>query len=194
MTIKNAFQFPVFAIFENDFLNDSNCLFVRHGVQLPFLSFCVSQKPVQSVRHKSKMPPPDLVGINFGTALRKAEGLEVVAGFGELEVGDAVAEELLLGEFLDEDDLGGDEDGGLAGCVGNGDFDESAIVVTLVALEAEAAAGHVFADDDVIAALRVADASGIVDLDARVLAAIDAGRFLLLRGRHGEDGHTRLRT
>jgi len=44
-------------------------------------------------------------------------------GFGELEVGDAVAEELLLGKLLGEDDLGGDEEGVLAGCIGNGDFD-----------------------------------------------------------------------
>ena len=117
--------------------------------------------------------------------------LEEVAGLGELEVGDAVAEEALLGEFLDEDDLGGDEDGGLAGCVGNGDFDEGAIVVALVALEAEAAFGHVFAGDDVIAAVGMADAGGIADLDANVFAAIDARMRRFLRGRNGEDGSLR---
>ena len=118
--------------------------------------------------------------------------LEEVAGLGELEVGDAVAEEALLGEFLDEDDLGGDEDGGLAGCVGNGDFDEGAIVVTLVAFEAQAAFGHVFADDDVIAAVGMVDAGGVTDLDANVLAAIDARMRRFLRGRNGEDGGSRL--
>jgi hypothetical protein len=35
---------------------------------------------------------------------------------------DAAAEEALLGEVFDEDDLGGDEDGGLAGVVRDGDF------------------------------------------------------------------------
>ena len=130
--------------------------------------------------------------------------LEVVAGFGfgELEVGDAVAEELLLGKLLGEDDLGGDEEGRLARCVGNGDFDEGAVVVALAAFEAQAAARHVLAGDDVVAALGMADASGVVDLDARVLAAIDArgGRGWLRSGRgffwsgrrHGEDGGRRL--
>ena len=116
-------------------------------------------------------------------------GLEGVAGFGfgELEIGNAVAEELLLGEFLEEDDLGGDEEGGLAGRVGNGDFDEGAVVVALGAFEAEAAARHVFACDDVVAALGMADASGVADFDARVLAAIDLGHIRLGRGRQGCD-------
>ena len=109
-------------------------------------------------------------------------------GFGELEIGDAVAEELLLGEFLGEDDLGGDEEGGLAGQVGNGDFDEGAVVVALGAFEAQAAARHVLAGDDVVAALGMADASGIADFDAGVLAAIDLGHIRLGRGRHGENG------
>src|SRR6267142_1465998 len=113
------------------------------------------------------------------TRLRRR--LEVVAGFGfgELEIGDAVAEELLLGKLLGEDDLSGDEEGGLAGQVGNGDFDEGAVVIALGAFEAEAAARHVLAGDDVVAALGMADASGIADLDAGVLAAIDAGDIRL---------------
>jgi len=109
-------------------------------------------------------------------------------GFGELEVGDAVAEELLLGEFLGEDDRGGDEEGVPAWYVGNGDFDEGAVVVALAAFEAEAAARHVFAGDDVVAALGMADAGGVADLHARVLAAIDLGHIRLRRGRHGENG------
>ena len=100
-------------------------------------------------------------------------------GFGELEVGDSVAEELLLGKLLGEDDLGGDEEGGLARYIGNGDFDEGAVVVALAAFEAEAAARHVLAGDDVVAALGMADASGIADLDAGVLAAIDLGYIRL---------------
>jgi len=113
----------------------------------------------------------------------------VVGEFGELDVGDAVAEELLLGKLLGEDDLGGDEEGGLAGFVGNGDIDEGAFVVALAAFEAEAAARHVFAGDDVVAALGMADASGVADFNARVLAAIDTGRIRLGRGRrHGENG------
>jgi hypothetical protein len=103
---------------------------------------------------------------------------------------DAVAEEMLLGEFFDVDDLGGDEDGGLAFLVGDGDFDEGLSVVVLGALEAEAAFGHVFAGDDVFAALGVADASGVVDFDARVLAAVGGrgGGFFGRGWRQGEDG------
>ena len=108
---------------------------------------------------------------------------------------DAAAEEGLFGERLDEDDLGGDEDGGLAGLVGNGDFDEGPYIVLLAALEAQAALGHVLTGDDVVSALGLTDAGGVVDLDARVLAAIDAsgGRGWLWRGgRDGEDGGLRL--
>jgi hypothetical protein len=107
---------------------------------------------------------------------------------------DAAAEEALLGEFLDEDDLGGDEDGGLAGLVGHGDFDEGLGVIVLAALEAQAALGHVLADDDVVSALLIANAGGVFDFDARVLAAIGArrGGLFLNRRRHGEDGRSRL--
>ncbi len=103
---------------------------------------------------------------------------------------DAVAEEALLGEFFDEDDLGGDEDGGLAGLVGNGDIDEGLRIIFCAALEAQAAFGHVFAGDDVFAPLGMANASGVSDFDARVFAAIDArrGGFFLSGRRDGEDG------
>src|SRR5712664_4011960 len=116
-------------------------------------------------------------------------GLEGAAGLGGFEVLDAAAEEALFGEFFDEDDLGGDENGGLAGLVGNGDFDEGSHIVLLAALEAQAALGHVLAGDDVVAAVGLTDAGGVVDLDARVLAAIDAsGGIFLKRRRHGDDG------
>ena len=103
---------------------------------------------------------------------------------------DAVAEEALLGELLDEDDLGGDEDGGLALLVGDGDIDEGLGVIVFGAFEAQAALGHVLALDDVIAALGMADAGGVSDFDARVFAAIDArrGGFFLSGRRDGEDG------
>ncbi len=111
-----------------------------------------------------------------------------------MEVLDAAAEEALFGEFFDEDDLGGDENGGLAGLVGNGDFDEGLHIVLLAALEAHAAFGHVLALDDVIAALGMADAGGVVDFDAGVFAAIGArsGGSFVNRGRDGEDGGLRL--
>jgi len=111
---------------------------------------------------------------------------------------DAAAVEALLGEFFGEDDLGGDEDGGLAGLVRDGDFDEGPGVILLAALEAQAALGHVLALDDVIAAPGNADAGGVSDFDARVLAAIGArhgrrGGGLFSGGtRHGEDDGLRL--
>ena len=103
---------------------------------------------------------------------------------------DAVAEEFLLGEFFDENDLGGNEDGGLALFVGNGDLDEGLGVVMSAAFETESAFGHVLALDDVVAAFGMFDAGGIIDFDARVFAAIGArgGGLIGRRGSHGEDG------
>ena len=110
---------------------------------------------------------------------------------------DAAAEEALLGELFDEDDFGVDEDGGLAVLVGDGDFDEGLLVVLLAALEAQAAFRHVLAGDDFVAALGMADASGVGDFDARVLTAIGGRRGGSCGckgswGRHGEDGGLRL--
>ena len=120
--------------------------------------------------------------------------LEIGAGLGGLEVLDAAAEEALLGEFLGEDDLGGNEDGRLAGLVGDGDLDEGLGVIPLAALETQAALGHVLALDDVIAAPGMADAGRVGDLDAGMLAAIGAWRGGLFASRrsHGEDGSLRL--
>src|SRR5882762_7663394 len=50
-------------------------------------------------------------------------GLGIGAGVGACQVLDAAAVEALLGEFFGEDDLGGNENGGLTGLVGDGDFD-----------------------------------------------------------------------
>ena len=107
---------------------------------------------------------------------------------------DAAAEEALLGEFLDEDDLGGNENGGLAGLVGDGDIDEGLRIIFCAAFEAQAAFGHVLALDDVVAALGMADTGRVGDFDARMLAAIGARRGGLVGSgrRHGEDRGLRL--
>jgi hypothetical protein len=106
-----------------------------------------------------------------------------------LEEGDAAAEEFFFGKFDDGDDLRGNENGDLADDVRNGDFDERAFVVGLFAFEAQPAAGHVLAEDDVVSALWMADEGGVVDLGARMLAALLARSVGLLdRGqRHGEN-------
>ncbi len=108
---------------------------------------------------------------------------------------DAVAEEALLGEFFGEDDLGRDEDGGLAGLIGDGDIDEGLRIIFCAAFEAQAAFGHVLAGDDVVAAaLGMADTGRVGDFDARMLAAIGARRGGLVGSgrRHGEDRGLRL--
>ncbi len=108
---------------------------------------------------------------------------------------DAATEEALLGEFLGEDDLRGNENGGLvAGLVGDGDLDEGLGVIPLAALETQAALGHVLALDDVIATPGMADAGRVGDLDAGMFAAIGArrGGLFASRRRLGEDGGLRL--
>ena len=107
---------------------------------------------------------------------------------------DAAAEEGLFGEGFDEDDMGGDEDGLLAGRIRDSDFDKGVHVILLAALEAEAALGHVLALDDVVAALGMTNAGGVADFDARMLAAIDGRggwRIFGGGGRDGEDGGLR---
>ena len=121
------------------------------------------------------MPRGAFDSYSFQRAL-KDKLLEIVAGLGGFQVLDAAAEEALLGEFFGEDDLRGDENGGLAGLVRHGDFDERLGVIPLAALETQAALGHVLALDDVIGAPGKANADGVVDFDARMLAAIDAQR------------------
>src|SRR5207245_11462777 len=116
---------------------------------------------------------------------------EAVAGFSGLEVLDAVAEELLLEKLFDKDNLGGHEDGRLAGLVGHRDFDQRLQIVLLAALEAQAALGHVLAEEDFITLLGMANASGVCDFDARVLAAFGGGTGGFLRSRQSEDGSGR---
>src|SRR5260370_21817469 len=109
-----------------------------------------------------------------------------VAGFAGLDVLDAAAEEALFGEFFDEDNLAGNENGGLAGCVRNGNFDEALCRVLLAALEAQAGFGHVLAGDDVVSALGVANAGRVGDFDAGMLAALGAGGGGLLQNLRGK--------
>ena len=107
---------------------------------------------------------------------------------GGLEVLHPVTIQLLLGKLLNKYNLRRDENGGLTLLIGNGDFDERAGVIVFAAFEAQAALGHVFARNDVIAAIGMADASLVADLDARMLAAIGLWSGGFFRRRHGEDG------
>jgi len=100
---------------------------------------------------------------------------------------DAVTVELLLGQLLDEDDLRRNENGRLTLLIRNGDLNEGALVIAFAALEAQAALGHVFASDDIVAAIGMADAGVVADFDARMLAAIDLGWPGFFRCGHGED-------
>lgn len=81
---------------------------------------------------------------------------------------------MLLGKLFHENDLRGNENRGLARLIRRGDFNQRLRVILLAAFEAQAALGHVFAKNDVIASLRVAHARGVADLDAGMLAAFDA--------------------
>ena len=116
-------------------------------------------------------------------------GLELVKALGGLEEGDAVTEKFFFGELDGGDDLGGNENGDLADDVRDSDFDEGAFVVGLFAFEAQAAARHILAGDDVVSALGMADESGVVDLGAGVLAALFAWSIGFLEGgqRQGEN-------
>ena len=143
------------------------------------------REPAGSRRYKEGDPPIGRLAF---------PGLGIGAGLGGFEVLDAVAEEALLGEFFDEDDLAGDEDGGLAFLVRDGDLDEGLDVILFGAFETQAALGHVLAGDDVFAAIGMTDAGGVADFDARMLAAVDAreGRIVGSGRRHGKDGGVRL--
>jgi hypothetical protein len=105
-----------------------------------------------------------------------------IAGMGGVEVLNAATEEALLGEFLDGDDLGGDENGMLAWYVGHGDVDDGVHVVAFAGLEAQAPFGHVLTGDNVVSAIEMADAGGVIDFDARVFPAIGAGPGRFGRG------------
>jgi hypothetical protein len=105
-----------------------------------------------------------------------------IAGMGGVEVLNAATEEALLGEFFDGDDLGGDENGVLAWYVGRGDVDDGVDVVAFAGLEAQAPFGHVLTGDNVVSAIEMADAGGVIDFDARVFPAIGTGPGRFGRG------------
>jgi len=71
---------------------------------------------------------------------RRAAAVQIDSG-----VGDAVSEEVEAGKFFDADDAGADENGGLAGIIGDGNFDSRVRFVTMAAAKTEAAFGNVVA-------------------------------------------------
>src|SRR5579859_412469 len=87
-------------------------------------------------------------------------------------VGDAVAEEAQSGKLFDAADLRGNENGGLAGRVRNGDFNRRTFGILFAAAEAEAALGDVVALDDFFVRVIQADTSGETDAGADMASAI----------------------
>ena len=111
---------------------------------------------------------------------RRAAAVQIDSG-----VGDAVPEEVEAGKFFDADDACADEDGGLAGVIGDGDFDARVCFVTMAAAKTQAAFGNVVALDDVFAGGTEADAGHEVDAGADVATQIEfaaGGEFVLRSG------------
>src|SRR5256885_2802277 len=96
-------------------------------------------------------------------ALRAADGMQI---------SDAVAEEALRGQLLNEHDLRGDEDRWRTGIKGRGDLNFGFLDVALAALETQAPAGHVFTGNNVVGEVLIADAGLETYFGANVLAAI----------------------
>jgi len=117
---------------------------------------------------------------------RRAAAVQIDSG-----VADAVSEKAKAGKFFDADDAGADEDGGLAGVIGDGDFDGRVCFVTMAAAKTEAAFGNVVALDDVFAGGTEPDAGDEVDASADVATQIEfaaSGEFGLQRGVRGSRG------
>ena len=111
---------------------------------------------------------------------RRAAAVQIDSG-----VGDAVSEEVEAGKFFDADDACADEDGGLAGVIGDGDFDGRICFVTMAAAKTEAAFGNVVAFDDVFTGWIEPDAGDEVDASADVATQIEfaaGGKFGLRSG------------
>src|SRR5260221_5041119 len=111
---------------------------------------------------------------------RRAAAVQIDSG-----VADAVSEKAKAGKFFDADDAGADEDGGLAGVIGDGDFDGRVCFVTMAAAKTEAAFGNVVALDDVFAGGTEPDAGDEVDASADVATQIEfaaGGEFGLRSG------------
>src|SRR5438034_9582538 len=99
---------------------------------------------------------------------RRAAAVQIDSG-----VGDAVSEEVDAGKFFDADDACADEDGGLAGVIGDGDFDGRVLFVTMAAAKREAAFGNVVALDDVFAGGIEPNAGDEIDASADVATQIE---------------------
>ncbi len=104
----------------------------------------------------------------------------------------AAAVERGVGEFGAGDDFGGDEDGGSLGKFagkGDGDAHGCGDEIGAFGLEAEAAAGHVDARDNVVAKGFAADAGDVVDPGAAMDASVGGhGAHGLSDGLEGEGG------
>ena len=100
-------------------------------------------------------------------------------------VGDAVTEEAEGGKFFDAADLRGNENGGLAGRVRDGDFNRRTYGILFAAAEAEAAFGNVVALDDFFVRVIQADTSGEIDAGADVAPAIGFTTAGKCGGRNG---------
>src|SRR5215472_6375564 len=115
--------------------------------------------------------------------------LKSVAGRDGLEEGHAIAEEILFLKLLRENDLGRNENGGLAGAVRRSDFNQRLLVIPCASLKPQSAAGDVLALHKFILAVWMPDQGDVIDSDARILAAIRLPNIGCVRGRgNGEDG------
>src|SRR2546430_6467166 len=85
-------------------------------------------------------------------------------------VGDAVSEKVEAGKFFDANDAYADENGGLAGVIGDGNFDGRVLFVTMAALKTEAAFGNL---DDVFTGGAEPDAGDEIDASADVAPQIE---------------------
>ena len=115
--------------------------------------------------------------------------LKGVSRLDGLEESHAVAEEILFGKLLGEDNLGGNEDRELAGTVWRRDFNESFLVIPCPSLEAQASTGDVFALHQFILAVGMAHQGDVIDFDPRILTAIHLRNIgYVRRRRHGQNG------
>ena len=82
-------------------------------------------------------------------------------------------------------DAGADENGGLAGVIGDGDFDGRVLFVTMATAKTEAAFGNVVALDDVLAGGSEPDAGDEIDARADVATQIEFATSSKFRLRSG---------
>lgn len=100
---------------------------------------------------------------------------------GAIRVLNAAAKHSLFLQFLDVDNLGGKKRARRAGRVRSGDLDVCGLIVAPASFEAETSAGDVFADNNVVLGIGIADTRGEVRPYAYVLAPVVERRG---RGAH----------